>query len=63
VTATHDDLIPDGYYRWPREIQLRYLQELYALYFPGHQVPIGQAPEVAGATPPKAIALPAQTDG
>lgn len=37
MTHAADDLIPEAYYTWPREIQSRYLEELHALYFPGQQ--------------------------
>jgi hypothetical protein len=34
VNSAADSIIPETYDRWPRSVQLRYLQELYALYFP-----------------------------
>jgi hypothetical protein len=34
VTSAEDNLIPEGYDKWPRSVQRRYLEELFALYFP-----------------------------
>jgi hypothetical protein len=51
MTSAADDLIPENYYRWPRAVQRRYIEQLYALYFPGRtQMTAGQA-AITAATP------------
>jgi hypothetical protein len=47
VTTTTDDIIPEGFDRWPRAVQRHYIEELYALYFPGraHQAADAAVPQ------------------
>lgn len=47
MTSTPDSLLPEGYDTWPRSVQRRFVEELYALYFPE------RTQQASGATTPQ----------
>jgi hypothetical protein len=47
VTPAINDL-PENFERWPRSVQLRYLEELHAIYYPDTRTAADTPPAIQG---------------